>query len=87
MNGFKKEIVNQIDDKIRLPYILYIPENMLNYLTTITKKRFKKNEEIYHSLGINSIHKVYGGHHQSIFKNNREIVVNDIINFIKNKNS
>ena len=46
MNGFKKEIVNQIDDKIRLPYILYIPENMLNYLTTITKKRFKKNEII-----------------------------------------
>ena len=42
MNGFKKEIVNQIDDKIRLPYILYIPENMLNYLTTITKKDLRK---------------------------------------------
>jgi len=37
MNGFKKEIVNQIDDKIRLPYILYIPENMCNNARLIVR--------------------------------------------------
>lgn len=66
------------DEEVRIIHELYGDDN---------QKRFKKNEDIYHSLGINSIHKVYEGHHQSIFKNNREIMVNDILNFIKNKNS
>ncbi len=46
--------------------------------------RFKKNEKIYHELNIDSIHKTYPGNHVTLFKN-REIIVNDMINIIRER--
>ena len=44
--------------------------------------RFKKNEDLYHALQIDSMHKIYPGNHVSLFKN-RETIVDDIVDFIK----
>ena len=46
-------------------------------------KRFLANAKIYDDLGINSVHKIYEGNHATIFGNNREQIVNDIISYIE----
>ena len=46
------------------------------------QERFKKNEKIYHELGIKSVHNFYPGNHITLFKN-REAIVKDMIEFIK----
>ena len=63
------------DEQVRVIHKLYGDENI---------PRFKYNEKLYHDLGINSIHKIYQGNHTNIFRNNREEMVDDIVNFIKN---
>ena len=52
-----------------------------NFYGDNNQERFKKNEEIYHELGIPSVHKMYPGNHITLFKN-REVIVDDIINFL-----
>lgn len=47
--------------------------------------RFLKNEKIYKSLGVNSMHKVYPGNHNSVLSQNREEIINEIIDFLNIK--
>ena len=51
-------------------------------LGTITQERFKKQESIYHSLGLNAIFKLYPGNHRTIF-DNRHIIFEDVDKFIQ----
>lgn len=47
-------------------------------------ERFKKNARIYEELGINSKHIIYEGNHNTIFRNNREKICDDIVKYISN---
>ena len=51
-------------------------------LGTVTQDRFRKQEFIYHSLGLNAIFKLYSGNHRTIF-DNRQIIFEDVDKFIK----
>ena len=57
--------------------------NTINKLLgTVTQERFKKQEFIYHSLGLNAIFKLYPGNHRTIF-DNRRIIFEDVDKFIQ----
>lgn len=56
--------------------------NILNkVLGTVNQDRFKKQKEIYDSLGLNSTFKLYPGNHRTIFDNSKEIF-QDVDKFI-----
>lgn len=56
--------------------------NIINKVLGIaSQERFKKIGEIYNSLGLNSIFKLYPGNHITIF-DNRKVIFHDIDNFI-----
>lgn len=52
-------------------------------LGTVTQKRFIKQKEIYSSLGLNAMFKLYPGNHRIIF-DNREVIFADVDRFINN---
>ena len=52
-------------------------------LGTVTQKRFIKQKEIYSSLGLNAMFKLYPGNHRTIF-DNREVIFADVDRFINN---
>ena len=52
-------------------------------LGTVTQKRFIKQQEIYSSLGLNAMFKLYSGNHRTIF-DNREVIFADVDRFINN---
>ena len=60
-------------EEINIIHNLYGDDNL---------KRFKKNQEIYDKLGIKSKHIVYEGNHQSIFRNNRSTMCDNIVSYI-----
>ncbi len=49
------------------------------------QERFSKNEALYHSLNIDSVHNKYPGNHITVFKN-RDKIADDIVAFINKKN-
>lgn len=51
-------------------------------LGTVTQDRFKKQEQIYNDLGLNSKFKLYPGNHRTIFENENQIF-NDIDVFLE----
>lgn len=53
-------------------------------LGTVTQKRFVRQKEIYDSLGLSSVFKIYPGNHRTIFKY-RDSIFKDIDNFFDEK--
>ena len=83
-NGKKKFILDS-DGNYTAKFSLFSNRdvNAINkVLGTITQERFKKQESIYHSLGLNAIFKLYPGNHRTIF-DNRHIIFEDVDKFIQ----
>jgi len=83
-NGKQKFILDS-DGNYTSKFSLFSDQevNAINkVLGTITQERFKKQESIYHSLGLNAIFKLYPGNHRTIF-DNRRIIFEDVDKFIQ----
>ena len=53
-------------------------------LGTVTQKRFKRQEEVYNSLGLDAVFILYPGNHRTVF-DHREMIFADVDSFINEK--